>query len=302
MVLTMAPLLVGTDDGLFTLGRGSAPRQELSGSPVQSLVRDDDRWWTGLGGEAVWRLEPGRGWGEVVRSTDAWLNCLCLTSIGLLIGASEARLFRLDGDGLEEVTSFQQTEGRDAWYTPWGGPPDVRSVSAADGALYANVHVGGVVRSGDGGVTWEPTMDIDADVHQVWALNDGLVRAASAWGLGVSMDGGTTWEFQTDGLHGDYLRAVAVSGHAVFVTASEGHRGRRSAVYRRSDSDVAFVKCTKGLPDWFGSNIDTFCLIARGDEVVFGTEEGSVYRSQDDGATWEEAATGLPSIRCVAFG
>ena len=61
------------------------------------------------------------------------------------------------------------TEGRDRWYTPWGGPPDTRSMTSADGKVYANVHVGGVVRSADAGRTWQPTaLDIDADVSPAY--------------------------------------------------------------------------------------------------------------------------------------
>jgi hypothetical protein len=31
--------------------------------------------------------------------------------------------------------------------------------------------------------------------------------------------------------------------------------------------------------------------------VVFGTEDGRVFRSEDAGASWEQAAEGLPRIR-----
>ena len=52
------------------------------------------------------------------------------------------------------------------------GPPlGVRSIAATcDGAaLLANVHVGGIPQSTDSGLTWRPTIDIEADVHEVCA-------------------------------------------------------------------------------------------------------------------------------------
>jgi len=61
--------------------------------------------------------------------------------------------------------------------------------------LLANVHVGGIPRSVDGGVTWQPTIDIDSDVHEVRAhpKRRGTVVAAAAVGLCTSSDGGATW-------------------------------------------------------------------------------------------------------------
>ena len=45
-----------------------------------------------------------------------------------------------------------------------------RLTSTADGAvILANVHVGGILRSLDGGDSWLPTMDVDNDVHEVLA-------------------------------------------------------------------------------------------------------------------------------------
>ncbi|HEX2031316.1 MAG TPA: hypothetical protein VHL78_07960, partial [Actinomycetota bacterium] len=191
------------------------------------------------------------------------------------------------------------------WHTPWRGPPDTRSLSAGpDGTLYANVHVGGILRSQDG-ESWTPTIDIDADVHQVLAHPDrpDTVLAACAWGLAVSRDRGATWSIEYDGLHGRYCRAVAVAGDAVLVSASTGPFTDRAAVYRRAlDADRPFERCSDGLPEWFPANIDSHCLAASGDTVAFGTGDGRVFRSDDRGRIWEEAASGLPPVRAVVFG
>jgi photosystem II stability/assembly factor-like uncharacterized protein len=168
-----------------------------------------------------------------------------------------------------------------------------------------NVHVGGVVRSPDDGKTWEPTMNIDMDVHQVFAHPNhrGHVFVASARGLGVSEDGGRSWTFSTDGLHAPYCRAVAVCGGHVLVSASSGPRGTEAAVYRRRlDGSGSFEKCRDGLPESYEDNIDTFCLAARDQHAVFGTEEGAIFVSTDEGNTWHasEAAQGR-AVRCIAL-
>jgi photosystem II stability/assembly factor-like uncharacterized protein len=175
-------------------------------------------------------------------------------------------------------------------------------MSAGPNTLYVNVHVGGIARSSDGGGSWEPTIDIHSDVHQVlFDPASGLVLAASARGLAFSDNGGKSWQFHTAGLQGTYLRAVAVAGETLLVSASTGPSTRRAAVYRRPlKSEEPFQRCQAGLPQWFSDNIDTFCLAASGSWAAFGTSAGSVFLSQDEGRSWTLAAEGLPPVRCVA--
>jgi hypothetical protein len=300
-------LLVGTEDGLHVLDESKGTTGvHLAGHSVACISPEGADWWALADGEEVWRSDRPGAWDEAATSSGMRLNCLCATAAGLLVGAKEATLLRLEEEKLQPVEPFNDVAGRDDWYTPWGGPPDVRSISEEAGrALYVNVHVGGVVRSTDGGATFHPTIDIDTDVHQVYAPPDrpGLVLAATgAEGLAMSSDGGESWEFVADGLHAPYSRAVAVGATAILASASTGPRGGRAAVYRRPlTGGGAFIRCTEGLPDWFGGNIDSYCLAASGTLAAFGTEEGSVFLSEDEGQTWRFLAGGLPAVRCVAF-
>ena len=269
---------------------------------MDALAGDASSIWAIVDGNLVFAFGAGGEWQQMARLDEGRATCLLPAPQGLLVGTSGARLLALTGGTLEPVESFEQVEGRDAWYTPWGGPPDTRSASRDDeGVLYVNVHVGGVPRSSDGGRTWEPTIDIDADVHQVLASPPGAtVLAASARGLAVSEDRGETWRFHSQGLHATYLRAVAASAETLFVSASEGPRGRRAGVYRRdAQGDGAFERCRSGLPEWFSGNIDTYCLAASPQIVAFGTQGGSVFVSDDEGETWRAAAQDLGAVRCL---
>ena len=205
-------VLVGTADGLHELD--GAARVALQGHGVDCIARDKSAWWAIADGQEVWRSAGDGEWSRVAGLEDLRANCVLPSPAGLFVGTSEANLYALRGDALEPARSFDEVAGRDSWFTPWGGPPDVRSMSADPaGAVYANVHVGGIVRSVDGGTSWQPTVDIHSDVHQVlFEAGASLVLAASARGLGLSADGGESWRFDGDGLHGNYLRAVAVSG------------------------------------------------------------------------------------------
>lgn len=212
------------------------------------------------------------------------------TSHGLVVGSSEAHL--LSWPDLEPIAGFDEVAGREDWFTPWGAPADVRSIAAGpDGTTYVNVHVGGVVVSSDG-TSWSDTMDIRNDVHEVIAHPDraGVAMVAAAVGLGVTTDGADSWDWHEQGLAGSYMRAIAVSGSGVLASASAGSGGARAAVYRWDlDERGAFSKCTTGLPEWFGDNVDTNCVDLDGAEAVIGAPDGTVWHSSDGAESWEEA-------------
>jgi len=266
---------------------------------VTALARDRDDLWSVIEGSELWYAAGSEEWAHVADLAGHRATCLAVTD-GVLVGSSEARLFRLDGDGLAPVESFDRAEGRSSWYTPWGGPPDTRSISEWGRSVYVNVHVGGILRTEDGGETWTPTIDIDADVHQV-ATAEGLVLAACAGGLGTSSDRGASWTFRSDGLEARYSRAVAVCGDTVLVSASSGPRGARAALYRGDLAGGPLERCRGGLPGWFDAHIDTSCLDALPDGscAAFGTSDGRVFASEDGGTTWNELASGLPQVRRV---
>jgi len=299
-------VLVATDDGLHLVdGENATSVDDLAGHEVLALGKDDRTAWALVDGRELWRSADVRHWSRVTTVPKRKATCLAATPDALLVGTARAHLLRLEDDRLVPVPSFDKAEGRDAWYTPWGAPADVRSISAgAGGTLYVNVHVGGVLRSADSGVSWRPTLDIEEDVHQVLALphHPGLVLVAAAEGFAVSHDGGDSWRWENDGLHAHYCRAVALADDTVLLSASTGHHGRRAAVYRRAlVGGTRFERCEGGLPDWFGDNVDTGCLAADGSTVVLGTGDGSVFRSNDRGAHWDAIRKGLPPVRAVAL-
>jgi hypothetical protein len=300
----MARILVGAGDGLHILEDGrevevvSVGWADSAGA-LTTLAPGASARWAIVDAHEIWRSE-GSGWTHVVTARPHEIRCIADTAAGVLIGTAEAHLHRVvePPAPLETVGSFGEVEGRDGWYTPWGGPPDTRSIAEDDDAVYVNVHVGGIPRSRDGGETWEPTIDVDADVHRVWAGRSG-VFAACARGLAVSRDGGDTWRIEAEGLHASYCRGVTVCGDTVLVSASTGPRGGRAAVYRRPLGGGPFERCERGLPEWFDGNVDSGWLDASPELAAFGTPDGRVFASDDEGASWGEVATGVPNLSSV---
>ena len=296
----MPTIQVATRDGLWSFdGAGQQRGVAHAGRSVTALGRARDEFWGILDGSELWHA-AGAEWSHVTDLHD--LRATCVAGIGgaVFVGTSQARLFRLVGEALEPVAGFDRVEGRASWYTPWGGPPDTRSIANWDDDVYVNVHVGGILRTDNGGQTWTPTIDVDADVHHV-TTSEGMVLAACAGGLAASTDRGATWTYRTDGLESRYARAVAVCGRAVLVSASNGPRGGHAAVYRGDLGGGDLDRCRAGLPEWFEGNIDTYCLDALpdGSLAAFGTADGRVFASTDQGGAWDEVASGVPPVQRV---
>lgn len=297
----MARILVGTRDGLHELDQGGRPGVVWhAGRRVTAVAPEGWELWSVLDGREIWHTAGVDWWFRVANLDGPRAHCMADTRAGVLVGASESRLLRVAGEGVEPVAGFERAGGRERWFTPWGGPPDVRSLSEDREAVYVNVHVGGILRSRDHGDTWQPTIDLHADVHRVLA-RPGRLLAACGRGLAVSHDSGDTWRFRTEGLHATYCRSVAVCGDALLLSVADGAGGGHGAVYRGGLDGESLERCRSGLPEWFEDNIDSLCFdaVPKGDLAAFGTSDGRVFASVDQGATWGEVASGLPPVECL---
>lgn len=277
------PLLLGTDDGILAVDEVGAVTPEHEGAAVTLVRRERDTWWAVADRHAVLRRDEG-SWVEIVRVDDDVTALLPMRG-GVLLGTAGGRLLRTLGDAVAPVTGFDAVAGRETWHAVGSREPYVRSATttADGGALLASVHVGGIPRSGNGGASWKPTIDVDTDVHEVRAhrVDADLVVAAAAVGLCESTDAGVTWSVTTDGLHATYLRAVACTDDAIVMSASDGPFGDQCALYRRPLTGGLIERVADGLPAWLAGIVDTGMLDARGPRVAFADPEGSVFTSTD---------------------
>jgi hypothetical protein len=215
--------------------------------------------------------------------------------------------------GSEERTSLAIEEA-DTWHKveTAGGPRAFGegAFAAAGGAVFA-VDGRKLLRSNDGGKTWEdaPTPSGEA-AQSIVGAGDGLVLATSG-NIYESADGaewrklsrplprrklvlaanqkrivavvdrrvvfcsagGKTWQRPRRGLPGGRVLDVAVAGKVVLVSVA-GRGG--PAVYRSADGCKSFKVVGRG-----GS-------VAADDKVAVAALGETAWRSDDDGATWEE--------------
>lgn len=304
------PILVATwGDGLFAVA-GDTPTREIKDRPVRGLAPDGRGGALAIAGRhSLCRRAPGGEW-STLATGELELSCCMAVRDTVYVGTDDARMLRLSrgGHALDPMDGFDSVAGRDAWFAGsaivngqrMGPPLGIRSVAAnSNGSiLFANVHVGGIPRSLDGGRTWEPTIDIHSDVHEVRAhpANPDVVAAASGVGLCISRDCGATWTIERDGLHAAHCSAVAFSGDDMIFSAAADQFAAQGRIYRRPvkpDGSIAVVE--GGMPVWTEGIADTGCIATNGSFIAIADRTGNLYVSDDFGRTWSWRSTGLAS-------
>jgi hypothetical protein len=301
-------LLATWSDGLFAV-TGNGYRKEISNLCVRGLAPDGHGGVLAIvGGNSLRRRTPSGEW-TTVATSELELSCCVAARDRVYVGTDDARMLRLsDGSGvLEPIEAFDSVPGRKNWFAGSAivngqriGPPlGVRSLAAnsSRNILFANVHVGGIPRSIDGGRSWQPTIDINSDVHEVHAhpAHPEIVAAAAAAGLCISRDSGASWTIEKEGLHDPHCYAVAISGDNILISASKDPFAAEGRIYRRSlKLDGPLVPVEGGMPSWTGGIVDTGCIAASGSSIVVADRAGNLFSSEDFGQTWSCRSTGLP--------
>lgn len=214
----------------------------------------------------------------------------------LLIGCTPPNLYRLVEGGGEAclIPSFQNLSVREKWWTPWGGLAAVRSMDLTkDGWVYADIHVGSIMRSPDSGKTWEPVVSgLHEDVHQVATSpsDDNRVYANTYLSVYVSYDRGETWHHRTDSLNRRYGRGIAVHPNdpdTLLCGVSDGPSGANvnGQLYRTDNAGESWTHVEEGFPASTRKNIDTFHIQFTGDNA-WVSDEDRLYHSSDKGKTW----------------
>jgi photosystem II stability/assembly factor-like uncharacterized protein len=293
--------------GLFTIGR-TGHTEEIPGEGVRGLAADGRGGVLAIvGGHSLRRRSPGGEWTTIVTS-ELELSCCVAVGASIYVGTDDARMLRLSAGSsvLEPIEAFDSVPGRNKWFAGSAivngkriGPPlGVRSLAAnsSGNVLLANVHVGGIPRSVDGGKSWQPTIDINSDVHEVRAhpSRPEIVVAAATAGLCISRDAGASWVIESNGLHDPHCYAVAICGDDIFISAAKDPFGADGRIYRRSlNSDEPLTPVEGGMPMWTGGIVDTGCIAVRDSSIAIADRAGNLYRSEDSGQSWSCRSTGL---------
>jgi hypothetical protein len=312
-------------------GRASARRLGLEDAggfraAVVADCADPRRLYAGTTRGGVFRSEDGGAtWQPINRGLlykDVWSLTQHPVSGRLYAGTSPAGVFRSDdgGDTWQACESLWQLPSTRQWHGPV--PPHLSrlkdlAVSADEpDVVFGAIEEGWLVRSRDGGATWE---QIDAgvphDSHTIRFVpgsHSTLVMGANQ-GMCRSTDGGRTWQPSNTGLNGRAYtptplvtrasRPGTVFGCVAAVGPGSWRRpeGGDAAFCRSDDGGQSWVTLSGGLPQ-------PLVPIPRALTVhptnpsgyVAGLTDGSVWVTDDDGASFQQMLDGLPSVMAMS--
>ena len=321
----MARLFAATGDAIVRLDEtdgGWVASASLAGSGAQCVAVDPqapDTVYAGLREGGVRRSDDG---GET------WIDCrlpepgVFSLAVGaadgtLYAGTEPSRLFasRDRGETWEALDALLELPSRPTWrFPPRPWTSHVRWIAPSPhdaGVLLVGIELGGLMRSGDGGRTWEDHRPgAQRDVHCLaWHPREpGRAYEAGGGGAAFSVDGGETWTPADDGRDRHYTWAVAVDPDdpdTWYVSASTGpfaaHGGGdpQARLYRRRAGET-WTALQGGLPEPLPAM--PYALLAHDGRLLAGLADGQLWESGDRGDTWRRCAvTGDGLARLVAL-
>jgi hypothetical protein len=320
----MNTIYAATGDGFARLDRqgqywtvrhqGIDGAQCLAVDPVQPAVL-----YLGTSGWGVWKsTDGGESWAQLnFPAVDVFSLAVSPADGALYAGTEPSRMFRsLDGGvGWQELEALQDIPSKPNWsFPPRPWTSHVRWIAPnpqdAD-LLLVGIELGGLMRSEDGGKTFEDHRPgAQRDVHCLaWhPTAPGRAYQAGGGGAAWSKDGGQTWQPADQGRDRNYTWALAVDpldADTWFVSASPGagqahHSDHAQARIYRWRAGGPWQALSGGLPDLLESM--PYALAFGGDELFAGLSDGRIWSSPDRGDTWHQLeldGSPLPRVQAM---
>jgi photosystem II stability/assembly factor-like uncharacterized protein len=282
----------------------------------------------------TWALSSeGLAYDEAGERKVSKVSSLAVTDGKLLVGAEAPGIFQSTdgGETFSLLTTLAGQPGSEAWDDPANQPPGHLGISAImpfgpePKDFWAIVQGVGAFETSDGGETWTPRnrglrADWPREHEEVGFCVHRLVRSPADpsrmyqqnhVGMHRSDDAGHSWTEITEGLPSEFGFVAAAHPHdrdTFYVVPLDPDHARvmpegKAAVWRTRDAGSSWEKLTRGLPqaDAHVGVLRAAMTIDAEDTpgVYFGTSTGQVFASADEGESWSEIASYLPTIWSV---
>jgi len=250
--------------------------------------------------------DGGRSWERLSGITHPRITSVAVSPVdgALYAGTEPSSLFvsRDSGESWRELESLKNLPSAPTWSfppRPWTSHVRALALSHLDpNLIVAGIELGGVVRSEDGGKSWQDQRPgAYADCHALanhTATPDAVYEAAGG-GFAQSEDFGKNWITADAGLKHRYVWGLAVDQDdptLLYVSAASG-AGR---AHGSSFSDAAIYR-RRGAGQWQPvlEHLAEFpyALVADPEasgSLYAGFGDGRVVHSSDAGANWNEVA------------
>ncbi|MBM2810777.1 MAG: xghA [Chloroflexi bacterium] len=309
-------MYVGVESGAVVLAeRDGHWEQEttlLEGRSVHALrvAKMKGLMYAGLDDGVYVSGDSGRSWDrtfEYGNSTLWTLDADPLRPETAYIGLDPVQLYRSRdaGDSWEEVEALrrQPESVRQNWWFPvypHDGHVKYLHVDPRDGdRIYLAIEHGGIMRTDDGGRTWEDLCDgfENLDLHFVMThpTQENVVYACGARGVHRSEDFGHDWVRTEDGGSYDNTGGFAISPGqraTFYMTASRGTppawtrpTGAESSVFRSNDDGLTWHLLT-GLPSYIKTEYGGLMVDPVDPDRVYVHGDAKIWGTADRGDTW----------------
>jgi photosystem II stability/assembly factor-like uncharacterized protein len=318
-------LLILTDTGLTSLeldgvrGVSTRLRETSSARAVAVDPNDPAHLVLGTRGDGAWRShDAGVSWSRIgVPCDDVFSLAVGAADGSVYAGCEPSQLFVSHDRG----ASWTEREGlRELPSAPtWSFPPrpwtsHVRAIAPhprIPDLLLVGIELGGLMRSEDGGRTWQDHRPgAHRDVHALaWhPSGDGRAYQAAGGGAARSDDHGASWTPADAGSELDYVWALGVvpdEPATWLVSASpdarhaHGDGPARAGLYRWR-GDGPWRRVQEGLPEPL-DDMPYALAVAEG-RVVVGLRSGRLFASDDLAERWRElevAGDPLQRVRAI---
>jgi photosystem II stability/assembly factor-like uncharacterized protein len=324
----MSGLLAITGDGVLRVAEGaggwtaSVLRATRSAQCLAVDPRHRDTIYVGTRGEGAWTSrDAGRSWSRLALSVrDVFSVAVSPADGSVYVGSEPSGLFRSRDGGASwrELAALVELPSAPTWSfppRPWTSHVSAIAPHPKDaGVLLVGIELGGLMRSDDGGETWQDhRQGAQRDVHAVawhpWA--DDRAYQSGGGGAARSRDRGRTWRRADEGRDRSYCWGLAVDGveaDSWYVSASSGPRAAHGG--GRADAGI-FRWRAEGPWQPLGGPVSRplhdmpYALVAHGGRLIAGLRSGRILLSDDQGDTWREApvtGAGISDLRSLVVG
>jgi hypothetical protein len=282
----------------------------VSATDVRCLAADPGRptiVWAGTQGAGVMRSDDaGRTFqqagldGRIVKS-------MAVSPGGrVYAGTKPPLLFTSDDDGRTwtELVGFRRVR-RFFWLSPAESPftAYVQAIALDGEVVVAGIEAGAVVRSADGGRTWQGhRRGALRDCHSLASLPGRFFEGGgTGGGAAFSVDGGVTWRRppEMDRTYGWSVAADPGDPNLWYVSIAPGIRAHSNdadaAIYRFRDS-LSSERLSGGLPQ--PMNFMPYALLPgpEPNRLTAGLSSGELWESHDRGDSWRPLPVRLPKV------